>query len=448
MRIVVDMSVCILHHGHIRLLQKAKELGGHVIVALTTDHEVLKYKGYPAELSYEQRKEMLESVRFVDEVVPAPWLITDDFLLEHKADLLVHSGDNFNDVKKIVSFERTSGVSSTDIRKRALESIIIKRNTDKILMTGAGNIHCESLFDLRPMCMNGSDGEFETVRSGVLKRTRELTGHDTIADLPGSLTLALETAIANFISGTTAVVVTGQTSLKMLHMLRQMQCWKEHLTLLEISYSDITSVYKKLDWVVGCYVEAADGFRSNIGLLHDLARRSGAKLMMETSASINLEPDHNLADICAFDSSTALGGLTGASFLTFDADLLEQQYQRIGQWPLSLNINSYLQDAIRAPFHALCSLDSISKRYSHFRSRVWQSKAEFMERFKQFTCQDNQPLASTLVSNVTLQVPPGTLVQKHQTKPNAYVIWHLFDQYQSCREPGQLYEQLTLNSCN
>ena len=38
-RIMVDMSATLLHHGHVRLLRKASELG-QVIVALTTDEEV------------------------------------------------------------------------------------------------------------------------------------------------------------------------------------------------------------------------------------------------------------------------------------------------------------------------------------------------------------------------------------------------------------------------
>ena len=44
-RILVDMSATIIHHGHIRLLKKASKFG-KVIVALTTDREIKKSKGY------------------------------------------------------------------------------------------------------------------------------------------------------------------------------------------------------------------------------------------------------------------------------------------------------------------------------------------------------------------------------------------------------------------
>tara|TARA_B110000091_G_C13499686_1_gene343805 strand:+ start:72 stop:263 length:192 start_codon:yes stop_codon:yes gene_type:complete len=56
-RILVDMSLTILHHGHIRLLKQASELG-YVIVALCTDEEIFKVKGFKPLLSFENRKEI------------------------------------------------------------------------------------------------------------------------------------------------------------------------------------------------------------------------------------------------------------------------------------------------------------------------------------------------------------------------------------------------------
>ena len=74
LRVMVDMSATLLHHGHIRLLKKAAEIG-EVVVALTTDEEIKKKKGYVPELNYEERKEIMESICYVSEVVPCPWLI-------------------------------------------------------------------------------------------------------------------------------------------------------------------------------------------------------------------------------------------------------------------------------------------------------------------------------------------------------------------------------------
>ena len=76
-RIMVDMSATLIHHGHIRLLKEAKKLGT-VIVALTSDEEISTKKGYSSELNFEQRREILEAIKYVDEVVPCNWLIEED----------------------------------------------------------------------------------------------------------------------------------------------------------------------------------------------------------------------------------------------------------------------------------------------------------------------------------------------------------------------------------
>ena len=118
-RVMVDMSCTLLHHGHIRLLRKAADLG-RVIVALTTDDEILTKKGYTPELSFEERKEILLAIKYVSDVVPSKWLLDDDYIRENKIDILVHGDDNSNDITacEMVIFPRTQGVSSSEMRNR------------------------------------------------------------------------------------------------------------------------------------------------------------------------------------------------------------------------------------------------------------------------------------------------------------------------------------------
>jgi cytidyltransferase-like protein len=118
---MVDMSATLLHHGHVRLLQAASR-SGTVVVGLATDDEILQTKGYEPELSFEERKEILLSIRYVEEVVPAPWLITDSFLDEHRINFLMHGADNQNAVSqdRLRILPRTEGVSSSQLRARVL----------------------------------------------------------------------------------------------------------------------------------------------------------------------------------------------------------------------------------------------------------------------------------------------------------------------------------------
>ena len=123
-KILVDFSATLLHHGHIRLLKKASKYG-KVIIALTTDKEVKKKKGYYPELNYLQRKEILLSIKYVSKVIPSKWLINERFLKKNLIDYLVHGDDNKNivDKKKIIIFKRTKNISSSLMRKKSSKII-------------------------------------------------------------------------------------------------------------------------------------------------------------------------------------------------------------------------------------------------------------------------------------------------------------------------------------
>ena len=126
-KILVDMSMTLIHHGHIRLLEKASRLG-KVILALTTDEEIKKFKGYDPELSYENRKEVANAIIYISEVIPSPWLIDQEFFEKTNADYLVHGSDNTNNIdkEKLIIFERTEGISSTILRKRVVNTVVNK----------------------------------------------------------------------------------------------------------------------------------------------------------------------------------------------------------------------------------------------------------------------------------------------------------------------------------
>ena len=147
LKILVDMSATIIHHGHIRLLKKAKNIAGEngqVIVGLSLDDEIIKRKGYTPELNFEERKEIMEAIKYVDMVIPSPWMINEDYLNKYNIDILVHGDDNVNDIppEKIKIFPRTKGVSSSELRNRVLNSILqininkkTKESTDLLAKT-------------------------------------------------------------------------------------------------------------------------------------------------------------------------------------------------------------------------------------------------------------------------------------------------------------------------
>jgi len=58
-----------IHIGHIKLLREAKKLGDKLVVLLNTDDWLKKKKGLVF-MPYNERKEIIESIKYVDEVVP------------------------------------------------------------------------------------------------------------------------------------------------------------------------------------------------------------------------------------------------------------------------------------------------------------------------------------------------------------------------------------------
>ena len=114
------MSATLIHHGHIRLIKNAKKYG-EVIIGLTTDNQIRKFKGYSPELSFKFRKEILSEIKGVKNVVPSNWLITQKFLDKHRIDILI-SGSDYKKRKfktKTINFNRTKSISSTILRKKA-----------------------------------------------------------------------------------------------------------------------------------------------------------------------------------------------------------------------------------------------------------------------------------------------------------------------------------------
>lgn len=60
----------LFHRGHANFLRQCKEIGDYLVVSLNTDEFIYRYKGQYPVMSYDDRKEVLLSCRYVDEVIP------------------------------------------------------------------------------------------------------------------------------------------------------------------------------------------------------------------------------------------------------------------------------------------------------------------------------------------------------------------------------------------
>lgn len=122
-RVITYGTFDLLHYGHINLLRRAKEQGDYLIVALSTDEFNWEQKQKKSYFSYEDRKRMLEAIRYVDLVIPEEsWdqKITD--VDKYHVDVFVMGDDwkgKFDFLKdkcEVVYLPRTPEISTTKIK--------------------------------------------------------------------------------------------------------------------------------------------------------------------------------------------------------------------------------------------------------------------------------------------------------------------------------------------
>ncbi len=116
----------LLHVGHIRLLKRARALGDYLIVGLSTD-EFNDMKHKSSFLPYEQRKEILEAIKYVDLVIAETcWEQKISDVQGHSADIFVIGDDwagEFDFLQEyceVVYLSRTHDISTSALKGKLL----------------------------------------------------------------------------------------------------------------------------------------------------------------------------------------------------------------------------------------------------------------------------------------------------------------------------------------
>ncbi len=123
-RVITYGTFDLLHYGHIKLLKRARELGDYLIVALSTDRFNTQEKGKTTYFSFEERKMLLEALRYVDLVIAEDgWEQKRDDVSLYRVDVFA-MGDDWRgkfdfleDLCEVVYFPRTPEISTTKIKE-------------------------------------------------------------------------------------------------------------------------------------------------------------------------------------------------------------------------------------------------------------------------------------------------------------------------------------------
>lgn len=192
-KIYVAMSADLIHPGHMNIIKEASKLG-EVTVGILTDKAIASYKRLPF-MKYEQRKDVVENIKGVFEVIPQYTLDYRDNLNLIKPDVVVHGDDWREGVQaktrqqvidtlaqwdgELVEIPYTQGISSTqlndylsrmgttvDIRRARLRRLIHSKPIVKILE--AHNAMSALIAENTIVERNGKEVSFDGVWSSSL----------------------------------------------------------------------------------------------------------------------------------------------------------------------------------------------------------------------------------------------------------------------------------------
>ena len=122
-RVITYGTFDLLHYGHINLLQRAKRYGDYLIVALSTDEFNWEEKNKKCYFTYEERKRLLEAIRYVDLVIPEEgWAQKERDVQNYHIDTFVIGDDwtgKFDFLKQyceVIYLPRTPEISTSRIK--------------------------------------------------------------------------------------------------------------------------------------------------------------------------------------------------------------------------------------------------------------------------------------------------------------------------------------------
>jgi glycerol-3-phosphate cytidylyltransferase len=139
-KIITYGTFDLLHYGHINLLKRAKSLGDYLIVALSTDEFNWESKQKKCYFNYEQRKSLLEAIRYVDLVIPEKsWGQKRLDMKEYHIDEFVMGNDwegKFDYLRdegvKVTYLPRTPEVSTTQIKTDLFDQQYVTKQIHKV----------------------------------------------------------------------------------------------------------------------------------------------------------------------------------------------------------------------------------------------------------------------------------------------------------------------------
>jgi len=121
-RVLTTGTFDFLHHGHLNILKKSKEIADELIVGVSSDKHVQSYKGRLPSVPLKERLKIISSINYVDKVIIQKDRNKNKLIKKYKIDAVTVGSDWKGKYPKIncklIFFPYTKNISSTKIKKK------------------------------------------------------------------------------------------------------------------------------------------------------------------------------------------------------------------------------------------------------------------------------------------------------------------------------------------
>ena len=226
------------------------------------------------------------------------------------------------------------------------------------------------------------DIEYEKIKKKTFSWLKKKSGQDYIIAVPGAATTAAIIALNSFIEGKVLVINTGFYSKRWFDYLKKSKFSNKttFLSYYEFLNKKISQSYK---WVIFVYVETASCTKYDIKSVKRKCESIKANLIVDATASIGLESNHELADVAFFSSCKGLFGPTGLGFICYKKKLKPKS-----STDFLLDYKTHKDSKYTLGYNCMAALYSISKKHNFYKKKIL-----FAQKFlKKYLITKNGPL--------------------------------------------------------
>ncbi|MEM1088208.1 MAG: hypothetical protein AAGH90_10790, partial [Pseudomonadota bacterium] len=307
---------------------------------------------------------------------------------------------------------------------------------------GPASLVYENVSALRP-CFGRGDESYLASFKAVLTEISRLAEQDQTVAMQGSGTSAIEVMIANFLCGKVLIVNSGYYAKRLISIATTRMRRDGFITSIDtVDWLNIDEVTASYDWVLAVYTETSEATLVPIQRLEALAKRCNAKLALDATASIGLEPHHGVADVTSFSSCKGLFGLTGASFISYSCEVANPVEDMI------LALSTYADKKTTGPYHTILSLEPVLKNHAFHREAVVINKRVFCERFRDHLMYpaEHQPLLCTALSARIEAVGGRAILYAPRETQAASLTCHLGEAHLGANAEGRIVDLLQVTT--